>query len=60
MASNTAVTEYRRKLRKANAGKAARRLRENMGTTPVFPVHTVEADQNAATRMAAIAAAAAE
>jgi hypothetical protein len=44
MASKTAQTEYRRKLRKMNAGKAARRLRENQGTTPVFPVHTPEAD----------------
>ncbi len=58
MASNTAVTEYRRKLRKMNAGKQARRTRENVGSTQVFPIHTAEADQNAANRMAAIAAAA--
>ncbi len=50
MASNTAVTEYRRKLRKANAGKAARRSRENKGSTPVFPVHTPEADAIAAAK----------
>ena len=50
MASNTAVTEYRRKLRKANAGKAARRTRENRGSTPVFPVHTPEADAIAAAK----------
>lgn len=53
MASNTAVTEYRRKLRKANAGKAARRLRENRGSTPVFPVHTPDADRNAAAKVEA-------
>lgn len=44
MASKTAQTTLRRKLRKLNAGKAARRLRNNKGTTPVFPVHTPEAD----------------
>ena len=57
MASNTAVTEYRRKLRKANAGKAARRVRENRGSTPAFPVHTPEADQNAVAAAARAAAA---
>jgi len=52
MTSNTAVTEYRRELRKQNAGKAARRARENKGSTPVFPVHTPEADANAAAKTA--------
>ncbi len=51
MASRTAVTEYRRKLRKANAGKAARRVRENKGSTPAFPVHTPEADAIAAAKL---------
>lgn len=44
MPSKTAQTTLRRKLRKLNAGKAARRLRNNQGTTPKFPVHTPEAD----------------
>ena len=43
MASATAQTEYRRKLRRKNAGVKARRARENKGTTPVFPVHQAEA-----------------
>lgn len=47
MASNTAETMYKRKLRNKNAGKKAKRLRNNRGTTPVFPVHTPEADANA-------------
>ncbi|MES2640099.1 MAG: hypothetical protein V4850_11470 [Myxococcota bacterium] len=50
MASATAQTEYRRKLRKKNAGVKARRARENKGTTPVFPLHTPEADANAAAK----------
>lgn len=50
MASKTAQTEYRRMLRKKNAGKQARRARNNQGTTPVFPVHTPEADANAAAK----------
>lgn len=50
MASKTAQTEYRRMLRKKNAGKQARRTRNNQGTTPVFPVHTPEADANAAAK----------
>lgn len=48
MPSATAKTEYRRHLRKQNAGKKARRQRENTGSTPVFPVHTPQADANAA------------
>jgi len=44
MASKTAQTEYRRFLRRKNAGRAARRLRENKGSTPLFPLHTPEAD----------------
>ncbi len=47
MASATAQTEYRRMLRRKNAGHKARRARENKGSTPVFPVHTPEADANA-------------
>ncbi|MDP2309023.1 MAG: hypothetical protein Q8P18_23570 [Pseudomonadota bacterium] len=50
MASSTAQTEYRRKLRRKNAGVKARRARENKGTTPVFPIHTPEADANAAAK----------
>lgn len=44
MASNTAKTTYCRKIRQKNAGKAARRLRNNRGSTPAFPIHTPEAD----------------
>lgn len=47
MASNTAETMYHRKLRLKNAGRARKRALENRGTTPVFPVHTPEADANA-------------
>lgn len=47
MASNTRVTEYRRKIRKANANRKAKNQRANHGTTPVFPIHTPEADANA-------------
>ncbi len=47
MASNTKVTEYRRKLRRAKAGRKAKNQRANHGTTPVFPIHTPEADANA-------------
>ncbi|MEL6346482.1 MAG: hypothetical protein AAFV53_25450 [Myxococcota bacterium] len=46
MASNTQQTRYRRKLRKAKAGKVNKRLRRR-GTTPSFPIHTPEADANA-------------
>ncbi len=52
MASNTAQTEFRRHLRKKNAGKQAKRTRANRGTTPSFPVHTPEADQNAPAQVA--------
>jgi hypothetical protein len=47
MASNTKVTSYRRKLRHAKAGRKAKNQREAHGTTPVFPIHTPEADANA-------------
>lgn len=47
MASKTNQTEFRRHLRKKNAGKQAKRDRANHGTTPAFPLHTAEADQNA-------------
>ena len=43
MASKTAQTEYRRKLRRLNAGKKDRRVRTNKGTTPPFPIHQTEA-----------------
>ena len=48
MASKTANTTLRRKLRNKNAGRKARNQRENKGSTPAFPVHTAAADQNAA------------
>jgi hypothetical protein len=53
MASNTAQTEFRRMLRRKNAGKQARRTRDNDGSTRSFPIHTPEADANAAAKAAA-------
>jgi hypothetical protein len=47
MASNTKQTEYRRKLRRANMGKARRAALRANGTTPVFPIHTPDAHANA-------------
>lgn len=47
MASKTRVTEFRRKIRRANAGRKAKNLRANRGSTPAFPIHTPEADANA-------------
>ncbi|HJN73124.1 MAG TPA: hypothetical protein QGF58_04225 [Myxococcota bacterium] len=47
MASNTKTTRFRRKLRAKKAGRKAKAKRRNQGTTPVFPIHTEEADANA-------------
>lgn len=47
MASLTQTTRFKRKLRAKRAGKDAKAARRNKGTTPVFPVHTPEADANA-------------
>ncbi len=47
MASNTKVTKHRRALRQAKAGRKAKNRRARHGTTPVFPIHTPEADANA-------------
>lgn len=47
MASKTAETQYHRKIRNQNAGRARKRALENKGTTPPFSVHTEEADANA-------------
>ncbi len=47
MASNSKVTKFRRKLRRAKAGRAGKTRRRLHGTTPVFPIHTPEADANA-------------
>lgn len=47
MASNTQTTEYKRKQRHKRAGAAAKRARQNKGTTPVFAVHSPEAVANA-------------
>jgi hypothetical protein len=47
MASNTKVTEYRRKIRQDKAGRKAKNQRAIHGTTPAFPIHTPEADANA-------------
>ena len=47
MASNSQTTAFRRKLRRAKAGRERKRKLAIHGTTPVFPVHTAEADANA-------------
>ncbi len=47
MASNTTITRFRRKLRKKNMGKVRKAALRADGTTPVFPIHTPEADANA-------------
>ena len=47
MASNSQTTKFKRKLRKAKAGRRAKTARRTHGTTPSFPVHTPEADANA-------------
>lgn len=47
MASNTQETMFKRALRQKNAGKKAKRQRNNHGTTPKFAIHTPEADANA-------------
>lgn len=47
MSSSTSQTEYRRKIRRDNAGRARKNALQNHGTTPAFPVHTPEADANA-------------
>ena len=48
MASNTQQTEYRRALRRKNAGKARKAALRSRGTTPPFAIHTPEAVENAA------------
>ena len=45
--SRTSQTQNRRRIRKKNQGREAKRIRRNKGSTPAFPVHTPEADQNA-------------
>ena len=47
MASNSKQTKFRRELRRKKAGRDNKRSRRNQGTTPVFPIHTAEADANA-------------
>ena len=47
MASLRKQTSFRRKLRRAKAGRDAKNRREKYGTTPKFAVHTPEADANA-------------
>lgn len=47
MASLTQTTRYKRKLRRKRAGAAAKRERQNKGTTPPFAVHSPEAVANA-------------
>ena len=47
MASNTKQTKFRRNLRLKNAGRKRKNALENHGSTPVFPIHTAEADANA-------------
>lgn len=52
MASHSQVTKKRRATRHDNAGRKAKRLRENLGTTPPFAIHTPEADANAEAKAA--------
>jgi hypothetical protein len=47
MASNTTETRFKRNRRRKNAGRARKARQEAVGTTPVFPIHTAEADANA-------------
>jgi hypothetical protein len=47
MASNTKETKFKRKLRLKNQARKAKNQRDRRGTTPVFPIHTPEADRNA-------------
>lgn len=53
MASSTAQTEWARATRRQNMGRKARNQRTTRGSTPVFPVHTPEADKNEAESVAA-------
>ena len=47
MASNTQETTFRRKTRAKNAGAKRKSRLENHGTTPSFPVHSIDSDKNA-------------
>lgn len=47
MASLTQTTRFKRHLRKKRLGRRRKARARNQGTTPVFPVHTPEADANA-------------
>jgi hypothetical protein len=47
MSSATQKTEFRRKRRHENAGRARKARAARLGTTPAFPLHTPEADANA-------------
>ncbi|MFT5681332.1 MAG: hypothetical protein ACI8RZ_002238 [Myxococcota bacterium] len=47
MASNTKQTRFRRNLRSKKAGRDRKHKLVSQGTTPVFPIHTPEADANA-------------
>jgi hypothetical protein len=47
MATLTKITKHRRKLRRAKMGRDRKHQNEIHGTTPVFPIHTPDADKNA-------------
>lgn len=47
MASNTKETQIKRKNRHNRMNPSRKAALRNKGTTPVFPVHTPEADANA-------------
>jgi len=47
MATLTKITKFRRKLRRAKAGKGRKTANRVNGTTPVFPIHTPEVDAQA-------------
>ena len=44
MATLTKITKFRRKLRRAKAGKDRNIQTNTRGTTPKFPIHTPEID----------------
>ena len=44
MATLTKITKFRRKLRRAKAGKDRKAAVERNGSTPAFPIHTPEVD----------------
>jgi len=44
MATLTKITKFRRKIRRAKAGRDRKAALASKGTTPAFPLHTPEID----------------